>query len=397
MAKLTAAAVRSLLHKPGKYSDGDGLVLHVKAPGRGYWTYRYERAGRERWMVFGNAADLTLAAARAAHAEARALLVRGLDPLDERDRAKLDLSRSFADVALACISARAPQWRNPRTAPLWRSAIRDHANPTLGRMPVAEIGREHVLKTLTPLWTAKPDVARRLRVMLETILDYATAMHWRDGPNPAVWRGGLKLVLAAKPNLRAKHHAALEWREAPALMALLAANQSMGAAALRFLMLTAARSGEVRGCHWSEIDLDQRLWMIPAERMKAGCEHRVPLSDAAMEVLTEVAPLRRGEMVFEGLKAGRPLTDVTLKNVLRRLGHGDVTVHGFRSTFRDWCADHGKPADLAEQCLAHAVGSAVERAYRRSDVIERRRALMAEWGAFLTRPPAEVVPLWQAG
>jgi integrase len=222
-------------------------------------------------------------------------------------------------------------------------------------------------------------------------------MHWRDGPNPAVWRGGLKLVLAAKPKLRAKHHAALEWREAPALMALLAANQSMGAAALRFLMLTAARSGEVRGCRWSEIDLDQRLWMIPAERMKAGREHRVPLSDAAMAVLTEVAPLRRGEMVFEGLKAGRPLTDVTLKNVLRRLGHGDVTVHGFRSTFRDFCAEATKfPREVAEMALAHQVGSAVERSYRRTDLLDQRRPLMQRWAAYLTREPV-VVPLRAAG
>jgi integrase len=370
-------------------------MLDVKSADRRYWTFRYQRAGRTRFMTFGNAADVTLAEARAKHAEARGLLLKGLDPLDERDRAKLDLSRSFADTAELCIAARAPQWRNPRTPALWRATIRDHADPVLGRMPIAEIGREQVLKALGPLWTAKPDVARRLRVKLETILDYATAMHWREGPNPALWRGGLKLVLADGLH-RAQHHAALDWRDAPALMAKLANDQSMGSRCLTFLMLTASRSGEARGARWDEINLPQALWSLPASRMKAERPHRVPLSPAACELLEPLARLRHSDLVFAGLSAGRPLADVTLKNVLRRAGHGDVTVHGLRATFASWGQDTDRPADLCEQALAHAIGNQVRRAYARSDVLDLRRCLMAEWAAFLTRPPAEVIPLRQA-
>jgi integrase len=397
MGKLTAAGVRSL-REPGRYGDGGGLMLHVRSAQRRLWVFRYERAGRERWMTFGTADDVTLADARKAHAAARALLLQGLDPLDERGRTKLDLTHRFAEVAEACIAARSQGWRNARGADQWRNMIRDYAGKALGKMPVAEIGVEHVLKVLRPVWTSKPDVARRLRVRLEAVLEYATAMGWRSAAsgNPAIWRGGLKPLLA-KPRRQAPHHAALAWREAPALMASLPTDGTAAQRCLAFLILTAVRSGEARGARWSEIDLQGGVWTIPGDRMKTGREHRVPLSDAALDLLRRLAVVRQGELVFPGRYAAGTLADVTLKDVLRRLGHPDITVHGFRSTFRDWCADTGKPADLAEAALAHVTGSAVVRAYQRSDLLDARRVLMAAWADFLTRPAADVVSLRRMG
>jgi integrase len=392
MGKLTAAAVRSL-RTPGKYSDGDGLLLDVKAADRRYWTYRYKRAGRERWMTFGNADDITLSEARAQHTEARGQFLKGLDPLDERDRVRLDLSRSFGDAALATMAAKSPGWRNARTLPNWRSAIEHYANPVLGRMPIAEIDAAAVLKVLGPLWSAKPDVARRLRVRLEAVFDYAIALNWHQGPNPAVWRGGLKPLLAAKSKLPANHHAALDWREAPGLVAALWRDESMAARALAFLVLTASRSGEARLVRWSEIDLDSKLWTVPAARTKAGREHRVPLAPEAMAILHDVASLRHSDLVFPGRKPRGVLADVTLTHALRRAGLAQASVHGMRSTFRDWVADNGLSADAAEAALAHVAGSAVVRAYARSDLLDIRRTLMADWARFLGRPPATVVPL----
>jgi integrase len=397
MGTLTAARVRSL-RTPGKYADGDGLMLDVKSADRRYWTFRYKRAGRERWMTFGNADDIKLAEARAQHTEARGLLLRGLDPLDERDRVKLDLTRSFAQVAGQCIAAKVPGWRNKRGAEQWGNMIRDYANPVLGRMPIAEIGVEQVLKVLGKLWVEKPDVAARLRTRLEAVFDYATAMSWRWGPNPAMWRGGLKPLLADGRKLHTvTHFAALPWQEAPRLMAAIADDQSMGARAMVFLMLTVARSGEVRWTTWDEIDLQARLWSLPAGRMKAGRPHRVPLSDAACALLEPLTQAHHGDLVFAGMKAGVPVADRTLKHVLSRNDYHDVTVHGMRSCFASWAQDHGHAPDLVEQSLAHAVGSAVQRAYQRSDVIDRRRVLMQAWSDFLHRPPADVVPLREAG
>jgi integrase len=224
------------------------------------------------------------------------------------------------------------------------------------------------------------------------VLDYAKARDWRSGENPAVWRGNLKSLLPPPAKVhRVEHRQALAWQEAPALMATLAEVDGMTARVLRFLILTATRSGEARGCLWSEIDIDAGVWTIPPERMKAGKEHRVPLGDVALDLLREVAEVRTGDVVFHG-RAG-VIEDSTLLVLLHRLGHRGITVHGFRSTFRDWCADQGKPADLAEISLAHTVGSAVERSYRRSDVLDRRRALMEQWARFLTPSEAVVVPL----
>jgi integrase len=397
MAKLTAAGVRGL-RSPGRYGDGDGLWLDVKSAELRYWVYRYKRGGRERWMSLGSADDVTLAQARAAHAEARGLLLRGLDPLDERGKTKLDLTHRFSEVAEACIASHEPGWRGAGSAAQWRSSIASYVLPVLGKVPVAEIGVEHVLRCLRPIWTDKPETASRVRSRIEAILDYATAMGWRTaGTNPAVWRGGLKPLLVAKSKLHSVEHlAALDWRQAPQLIASLADETNMGSRCLLFLIFTAVRSGEARGARWDEIDLDQRVWTIPASRMKAGKVHRVPLSEPAMAILRELAALRTGEFVFFG-RQGRPVSYVPLRALLRKLGHHDITLHGFRSSFRDWAADTGKSSDVAEMALAHTVGSQVARAYQRSDLLEQRRGLMNSWADFLTREPAQVVPLRVAG
>jgi integrase len=268
-------------------------------------------------------------------------------------------------------------------------------------MPVENIGTEHVLACLRPIWAEIPETASRVRSRIELVLDYAAALGWRTGVNPAMWRGGLKALLPAKGKLRTtRHYAALGWRDAPSLVQrLLSQPGGMGTLALAFLILTAARSGEARGATWSEIDLVTATWTIPAERMKAGREHRVPLSGPAIDLLRMLAMVRTASpLVFFGVGSdGRPVADVTLKDVLRRLGHGDVTVHGMRSTFRDWCADNGRPWDLAEAALAHLPASKVVQAYQRSDMLEQRRGLMAEWASFLTRPSANVIPLRAAG
>jgi integrase len=391
MGKLTAAFVRKAAK--GRHLDDAGLYLVVDDGGRRYWQYRYQRAGRERGMSLGSADDVSLADARKAHAAARALLLAGQDPLEERDRAKLDLTRRFADVAAAYIEQHAPGWHG-RTAEYWRQNMAAHVNPVLGKKPVTEVGTADVLKVLKPLWAVKPETGAKVRTRVEAVLDFATAMHWRTGPNPAVWRGGLKPLLPATAKVHTtRHHPALDWQQAPEFMEKLRQQTSLGGWALAFLILTAVRSGEARGAVWSEFDLGNRVWVIPPGRMKMRREHRVPLSQPAMDILTLLAEVRtQSPFVFFGEgKGDRPVCDRTLKHLLRRMGYGHVTVHGFRSTFRDWCADGGRPWEVAEAALAHRPASKVTRAYARSDLLEQRRPLMEAWGNYLTRPPSAVV------
>jgi integrase len=394
MGKLTAATVRGLV-KPGRYADGQGLFLDVRGGSRA-WVYRYQIDKRERLMGLGNADEISLAEARQSHAGARSLVLRHIDPLDAR-KATQDALRgaevvTFADAALAYIEAHKAGWRGDRSERHWRQTLTDHVLPAFGQTSVGDVSTDDVLKALSPIWVEKSVTAVILRSRIELVLDYAKARGWRSGENPAVWRGNLKSLLPPPAKVhRVEHRQALAWQEAPALMATLAEVDSMTARVLRFLILTATRSGEARGCRWSEIDIDTGLWTIPSERMKAGNEHRVPLGDVALDLLREVAEVRTDDVVFYG-RAG-VIEDSTLLVLLHRLGHRGITVHGFRSTFRDWCADQGKPADLAEMSLAHTVGSVVERSYRRSDVLERRRALMEQWARFLIPSEAVVVPL----
>jgi integrase len=348
-------------------------------------------------MSLGNADVIGLAEARQRHQEARAALARGIDPLAERQaavaasRARHE-ARSFAATAAAYIEAHKAGWRG-ETEDHWRTRLAKHVFPVFGMKPVADVTTDDVLKALSPLWSKKSSTAVMLRSRIELVLSYAKSRGWRDGPNPAMWRDHLAHLLPRPAKVhQTEHRAALDWREAPALLAALGPEPSMAARCLRFVILTACRSGEARGCRWSELDLEQRLWTIPAGRMKSGREHRGPLSPEALAVLAEAAAVRTGDLVFWG-RSGGVMADKTLTELLQRLGHGDVSVHGMRSTFRDWAADTGKPGDLAEVALAHVVGNQVARAYQRSDLLDARRPLMDAWAAFLTAPPAKVIPL----
>jgi integrase len=304
---------------------------------------------------------------------------------------------SFAEAAAAYIEAHRSGWRGLRSVEQWRNMLRDYVAPIFGNKPVAEIDREDVLRSLQPIWVEKSVTASVLRGRLELVLDYAIARGWRQAANPAVWRSGLKMLLPAKAKVHTTvHRAALPWQEALGLMARLGCDSSMAARALAFLTLTATRSSEARGCRWPEINFEQQVWTIPASRMKTHKEHRVPLSAPAMAILRELQATRTGELVFLGRSRGRPLVDTTLRDLMQKL-HPGVTVHGLRSTFRDWAADTGQPGELAESALAHVTGSAVERAYRRSDLLDARRVLMEQWAQFLTREPAQVVPLRATG
>jgi len=388
--KLSATAVRSL-RTPGKYGDGGGLWLIVTTPERRAWVLRYMRHGRSREMSFGNARDVTLAEAREKAGEARRLLAQGIDPLDHRQAAKGAQTATpanvttFAQAADRFIAQNEAGWRNPKHRQQWRNTLATYARPHIGELPVADVDTAAVLRVLQPIWTQKPETASRVRGRIEAVLDFARVQGWRDGSNPAAWRGHLALVLPTKAKVRqVEHHAALDWRETPSFMVKLGGRNSFGARALEFAILTAARSGEVRGARWPEIDLGAKLWTVPGQRMKAGRQTRVPLSDAACDVLRGVTDAREAHhgYVFPGMRPKRPLSDMSLTAVLRRMGRGDLTAHVFRSSFRDWCADNGHPAEIAEAALAHTVGDKTVAAYQRGDLLERRRVLMDQWAAF---------------
>jgi integrase len=399
MGKLTVATVKGMT-KPGRYADGGGLFLDVRGGSRA-WVYRYQLATKERLMSLGSVEAVSLAEARARHAAAVALVRGKRDPLNEREQAKAvklaEQAMTFGAAVEAYIQAHRSAWRGRRSEEHWRSTMALHVLPHIGAKPVRDIGTDDVLKVLSPIWSIKNVTAVIVRSRVELTLSYARSMGWRDGPNPAAWRDHMANLLAKPGRVhRVEHRAAMDWREAPEVMARLADKRDMAAKALQFAMLTCVRSREARGCRWSEIDTASATWTIPAERMKGAREHRVPLAPGAMEVLAEAAEVRQGELVFWGRGVGM-MDPNTLTAALRRAGCADGSVHGMRSTFRDWCADHGEPADIAEMALAHTVGSAVERSYRRSDVLERRRGLMGRWAQFLLPRDAAVVPLRRAG
>jgi integrase len=344
-------------------------------------------------MGLGPFPTVTLSAARQAVLEARRMIHRGDDPLAARRQIR-DLARAGADaqsetfdtVAGWYIDSHAAGWRNPKSPAQWRASLRSYASPRIGMKSVAEILTDDVLAILRPIWATKTVTATRLRGRIEAILDYAKVRGLREGENPARWRGHLELVLASPSAVRAvKHHAALPIDKVPQLMATLGSAAGTAALALRFLILTAARGSEVTGATWAEIDLRDAVWTVPAARMKAKREHRVPLSKPVQAILKYAASLSSKDktLVFPGQRRGRPLSLTGLMKALRAAGGNNATVHGLRSTFRDWCAEHDHtPRELAEAALAHASGSATERAYARSDLLERRRALMSRWADF---------------
>lgn len=390
------------LTKPGLHFVGgvQGLALQITGGGRS-WLLRAMVGGRRREMGLGPYPEVTLAKAKERAREARELIRSGVDPIQRQQAAK-SATRAAAAAALTfeeCagryIAAHEASWKNAKHAQQWRNTLAQHAYPVMGSLLVRDVGLPQVLAALEPIWTKTNETAVRLRGRLELVLDWATARGLREGPNPARWRGHLDKLLA-KPSKVAKreHHAALPAAEAGAFMARLRTAEGIGARALEFAILTAAHSGEVRGATWAEFDLGAKLWTVPAERMKAGKEHRVPLSDAALALLAKLPRVDKVELVFPAPRGG-VLSDMTLLAVLRRMDVPAVP-HGFRSTFRDWAAERTNyPRDVAEMALAHAIGDKVEAAYRRGDLFEKRRRLMAEWASFLARveKPAKVLPM----
>ena len=414
--ELSAAFVRTA--GPGRYCDGDGLYLLVKKTGKRFWIFRYKINGSKlREAGLGRAGEARNCVRLAEAREKASALFRqvkaGIDPLAARNVA-LAASKAaqqdalikgikFSEAARRYIESHAASWRNPKHAGQWTATIETYANPIFGDIPVSEIRTAHVLAAVEPIWTTKPETASRLRGRIETVLDYAKGREWRIGENPAAWKGHLSLTLPARSKVaKVKHHAALPWAEMGSFMGALQLQKGIGARALQFAILTAARSGEVRGARWSELDLVGSTWTISSERMKAGREHRVPLSEQAMVVLREMLAARLSSdpaaLVFPGQSEGRPLSDMSLTAVLRRMGRGDLTAHGFRSTFKDWAAElTAYPAELSEMALAHTIGSKVEAAYRRGDLFEKRRRLMTDWGEFCftasTLETTNIVPL----
>lgn len=398
--RLSAKAVERA-REPGRYPDGGGLYLVVSGPAARSWFFRYERGGKQQGIGLGSAYDVSLADARAKAADLRKLLAAGDDPravrkaAEEARAAAAANALTFRECAEAYIRAHAPSWRNAKHAAQWASTLTTYVYPSIGHLAVAAVDTPAVLKIIEPLWSTKTETASRVRGRIEAVLDYATAIHRRFGPNPAAWRGNLAKLLPARNRVaQVEHHPALSFDQIPTFMADLRSKAGVAAAALEFNILTAARSGETRGLRWSEIDLGTSTWTVPASRMKARKEHRVPLPLRAVAILEGMLPedgsVDPDAFVFPGAKRATALSDMSLTAVLRRMTRDDVTVHGFRSTFRDWCAERTSyPREIAEAALAHTVGNKVEAAYRRGDALEKRRKMMEAWSTFCASKPAD--------
>ena len=405
--KLSPTALRS--KGPGLHSDGRGLYLQVKNGGRS-WVLRYMLDGKARHMGLGPYPDVSLADARREAEGCRRLLREGTDPIEarrqRRQAARLDAAQSmtFEDCANRHIDAHKVGWRNAKHAAQWVSTLNTYAYPVFGSLPVQAIDTGLVTKALDPIWGEKPETAARLRQRIEAVLDWATAHGYRSGDNPARWRGHLDKLLPKRSKVRAvKHHEAMPYVELPEFFTALAQRETVSAKALAFTILTAARSGETRGASSGEIDYDAAIWTVPGERTKSGREHRVPLTDEALAILRGLDYLGedKEELLFPNPR-GRPLSDTAMRKYLQQgLGRPGLTVHGFRSTFRDWTAERtGFPREVAEAALAHVLRDKTEAAYQRGDMLDRRRKLMEGWAKFCTSGAAstgEVVALRKAG
>lgn len=403
-AKEMTAIEVSRLKTAGMHAVGvvDGLYLQVKPPAR-TWILRATVGGKRRDMGLGGFPAVTLAKAREAAQEQRDLIKRGVDPILARQEARSALkataaaARTFTECAVGYVDAKGAEWRNPKHRQQWNATLEQYAYPVVGDMLVRDVSLAHVLRILEPIWKTKTETASRLRGRIEAVLDWATVRGYRSGDNPARWRGHLDKLLPAPAKVaKVEHHEAMDLNEVPGFVAALRAKTGLGARALELLILTAARSGEVRGARWSEIDLKRAEWLVPGERMKAGKDHRVPLASRAVELLRALPRVEGTDLVFPSRK-NTPLSDMTLTKIMRDMGQ-EAVPHGFRSSFRDWASERTNyPREVAEMALAHAIGDKVEAAYRRGELLEKRRRMMADWAAFCERPivkgGADVVPL----
>ena len=393
IGKLAALAV-SRVKKPGYYGDGGGLWLQVSGAGTKSWIFRFTLHGRAREMGLGPLHTISLADAREAAHYCRKVLLEGIDPIeDRRDKkaaARLDGTKAmtFDACAETYMTAHEAGWRNAKHAGQWRSTLKSYAGPVLGQLPVQGIDVGLVMKVLEPIWTEKTETASRVRGRIEAVLDWATARGYRHGDNPARWRGHLQNLLPRRAKVqRVKHHAALPYTEIGVFMSELRAQNGIAAVALEFLILTATRTSETIGATWDEIDLNRALWTIPADRIKASRKHRVPLCHPAMAIVRRMHECRQNIYVFPGMKRQRPLSNMALLALLKRMERSNLTSHGFRSTFKDWAAEQTNyPREVSEMALAHAVSDKVEAAYRRGDLFTKRQRLMEEWGRYCGSP-----------
>lgn len=402
-AKELSPLAVSRLTSPGLHAVGGvaGLYLQVLPSGGRSWILRAMVGGQRRDMGLGGFPDVTLAGARDAARKAREKIADGVDPIEDRRARKSALKAETAKVvtfdqaAKAYIAAHGDSWRNDKHRQQWENTLATYASPKIGKLSVRDIEVAHILSVLEPIWKDRTETATRLRGRIERIMGWATSRGYREGLNPARWRDHLDQQLAAPKRIaKTQHHAALPIDDMGDFMGRLRSAQGLGARALEFVVLTAARTGEVRGAKWSEIDMAAKVWTVPADRMKAGKEHRVPLSEAAVSLLESLPRMAGTDLVFPSSRRTE-LSNMTLTAVLRRMGV-DVTSHGFRSTFRDWAAERTNyPRDVAEMALAHTIGDKVEAAYRRGDLFGKRQRLMEDWARFIARPAVsgEVVSL----
>lgn len=376
----------------GRYADGNGLYLQIARGGSKSWLFRYSIAGMARQMGLGSAILVSLSKARAQAIECKQILLNGKDPLIERQMSRLQLQPAlqdhiFSKCAVEYIEGHSSEWSNKKHKNQWISTLETYAFPVLGDVHVQHVNTELILKVLTPLWSTKTETATRLRGRLEQIIDWATAQDLRQGENPARWRGHLDKILPKPSRIKPlRHHAAHPFTDIGNLVARLREEKSLSAFALEFLILTSARTGEVLGAKWSEINFEESTWTIPSARMKGKREHRVPLCSRGVEILAQMKAVSSDQYVFEGRNPGRPLSNMALLQQLRRMNIEAVT-HGFRSTFRDWAAECTNfPNEVIEMALAHSIRNKVEAAYRRGDLLLKRRALMHQWSKFVNTP-----------
>jgi integrase len=436
---LTAIAVQNARPGPGgkpkRYGVGGNLYLLVRpavvreddaagdgaAPAKAakapplvkFWLFRYTMpGGKLREMGLGSApgsvsgAPLSLAEAREKAASLLRMVREGIDPLDARDARDAEKAAeaekakvkaiTFGRAVELYIEAQAAGWKNEKSRGAWEMTLREYAGPHMGTVSVADVNIHHVEAALLPIWQSKAETAARLRGRIEAVLDYAKTKGWREGDNPARWKGNLQKMFPARSKVApVEHHAAMDWRHIPEFMKALRERDGTSARALEFAILCASRSGEVRLATWREVDLDAAVWVVPAARMKGKREHRVPLAPAAVALLRGLLPADGkpdpDALIFPGMRQGTPLSDMSLGAVLKRMKHNDLTVHGFRSTFRVWGGDAtAHPREILERALAHVVADKTEAAYARGDLFTKRAALMADWAAYCEKAPAAV-------
>jgi integrase len=400
--KLTAASVAEK-SKTGRYGDGNGLWLQVSRWGTKAWLFRYKVAGKEHQMGLGSTSTFSLKEARERARAYRQILADGLDPIDAR-RDRVIATRAakvnrvtFRDCAERYIASHKAGWKNGKHAEQWSATLTTYAYPVIGQLSVADVETDHILRILEPIWSKKTETASRVRGRVEAVLDWAKARDQRRGENPARWRGHLDKLLPAKTKVqRVTHQAAMPFDDVPAFVNKLRSLTSISARALEFTILTAARTGETIGAQWPEIDMKGKVWTVPPAHTKSGREHRVPLCDRALEILAALPREDGNDHVFVGARAGAGLSNMAMLELLRGLAP-ELTVHGFRSSFRDWAGEQTNyPSELAEAALAHRLKDKTEAAYRRGDALEKRRRLMTAWAAYCATPSVnlrKVVPI----